>query len=180
MVRNARKKPANTAQMYRHFAIVTVGLTALVGVLASGEAEKSVGDQLAAKAERERLAKAEVAALNDGNRTLLREDQDSVVEGGGGSMGAASPIQVSVSSSSNARNALQGASTEGLPIWQQLGVSEQAWLAFTDEQREELKKKLGKRDKLTPQEEAAAMRRMEQASLARSGRTGTGGSDAPE
>ena len=178
MVRNVRKKPANTAQMYRHFAIVTVGLTALVGVLASGEPQQTVGDQLAAKAERERLAKAEAAAFADGNRTLLREGEDGVAAGG--AMGAASPIQVSVSNSSDARNALKGKDKSKLPIWQQLGISEQAWLGMTEAQRDDLKKKLGRDAKLTPEQEAAAMRRIAEASLSRSGRSGGGGLDAPD
>ena len=59
MVRRARK-PAMDARMYRHFAVVTVCLTAALAIFADGESRKAMGDGIAAHERRAALERAEV------------------------------------------------------------------------------------------------------------------------
>ena len=49
MARRAQSKPV-TAQMYRHFAVLTVGVTLVVGVFADGESRKAVASEVRAAA----------------------------------------------------------------------------------------------------------------------------------
>ena len=59
MVRRARK-PAMDARMYRHFAVVTVCLTAALAIFADGESRKAMGDGIAAHERQAALERAEV------------------------------------------------------------------------------------------------------------------------
>lgn len=59
MARRARK-PAVDARMYRHFAVVTVCLTAALAIFADGESRKAVTDEIAARERRAALERAEV------------------------------------------------------------------------------------------------------------------------
>lgn len=59
MARRARK-PAVDARMYRHFAVVTVCLTAALAIFADGENRKAVTDEIAARERQAALERAEV------------------------------------------------------------------------------------------------------------------------
>ena len=59
MVRRSRNAKLNT-NMYRHFAVITVCLTAALAMFADGESRDAVADELAAREQKAKLEKAEV------------------------------------------------------------------------------------------------------------------------
>lgn len=56
-----RANPAIDAKMYRHFAVVTVCLTAGLAIFADGESRQAVADEISAREDQAALERAEVA-----------------------------------------------------------------------------------------------------------------------
>jgi len=74
MVRRAQAKPV-TAQMYRHFAIVTVAITLGVGVFADGENRKAVASEVRAAAPAPRAGPTELVRHDNRARSFSSSDE---------------------------------------------------------------------------------------------------------
>lgn len=156
------------AKMYRHFAIVTVGVTALVGVLADGEAQQALKDQLAERSEQRRMEEAE---KDQGNREIIRKDPHAT--GQAGSFGSDSAIGAgglgNGLATSNSRNfiKLPPGAKPGMEIWERLGLTEQEWFALPSDVRKSL---AGTNDPMivgNEEERREAMKKMTEASRSR-------------
>ncbi|MHA6333707.1 hypothetical protein ACXYL9_08470 [Qipengyuania sp. CAU 1752] len=168
-------------QLYKHFAVVTIAITAVVGVFADGEAQNAIASHQAEKAERERLAKAEKASR--GNRRLIKSGEDT---GGGGSFGPQTSPGFSFAGSDTSntdsfviRDA-QGASDT--PVWLKLGLTKAEWNSLSESEREDLAAGVDPKAPSVAAVEAAASRKLTAASRSRSGgldASFAGGSDAP-
>lgn len=168
MVRNKKHQKVDMAKMYRHFAVVTVAVTAMVGMLADGEAQQAVESQLKERAEKQRIAKAD--KTNATNKELIRRDPQAD-GGGGGSFGSANAITgygvgSSTSDSSNFIKLPPG-EKNAKTIWGRFGISEEDWFSLPPEVRREL---AGTNDPMivgTPEERREAMKKMSAASRSR-------------
>ncbi|WP_284125245.1 hypothetical protein [Parerythrobacter aestuarii] len=166
MIRNRKHKKIDTAKMYRHFAIVTVGLTALVGVLADGEAQQAIETELAKQSEQRRLEEAD---KNSGSREIIRKDPHAT--GAAGSFGSDSAIgsasMGTATSSSRDFIRLPPGAKPGMEIWERLGLTEAEWFALPSETRKSL---AGTNDPMiigTEEERREAMKKMSEASRSR-------------
>lgn len=182
MVRKARKKQTTPAQMYKHFAVVTVVITAAVGILADGEAQQAIVKHQQEKAEKKRIANAQ--ALNNGNRRLISEGESDegggsfgsdISMGGGGGSGYSSSTAERIPFKGENRSVISNT-----PIWERVGLRKEDWDKLSDEQKQEIAQK---RDPLYGKSEAeqrADLRRMaEQARIRAGGRSNGANSDAP-
>jgi len=133
MARRAQTK-AVTAQMYRHFAVLTVGVTLAVGVFADGESRKAIASEAHAAAPKP-LA---------GPTKLVRKDArahgsfttDAALDSNFGepmdTTGAAAQDGVVPDNFTQAE-------THGVPAgFTQYGVSSQVWASLSDDQRKAL------------------------------------------
>ena len=168
--------------MYTHFAVVTVCLTAGVGILADGEAQQSVAQRQNEKLEQQRIASND--ALADGNRRLITADES---EDGGGSFG--SDISMGgfggngFGSSTTALVDVTGSALsimDNRPIWQRVGLSEEDWNKLSDAQKSAVALA---RDPLfgrSEEQQREDVRRMSEASRVRAGNGASSeGSDGP-
>lgn len=181
MVRKARKTVKSPVQLYKHFAVVTIAITAVVGVFADGEAQKVVAEHQAEKAERERLAKAETVV--HGNRRMIKPGEDT---GGGGSFGPDTSADFSFGGDDTSNtNSLVIRDAEGAsdtPVWLKLGLTKAEWNSLSESEREDLAAGVNPQAPSVAAVEAAASRKLTAASRSRSGKLGAsfaGGSDAP-
>lgn len=171
--------------MYKHFAAVTIGVTAMVGLLADGEAQKAVEQQLEEKAERERIANAD--ALSNGNRRRIIEGEESVGTGSFGPGTAMGLTAAGFDSSTTERSRREAIRTEdAVPIYTRIGLSKKEWFALSEESRKELEKKYRELTGEGARTTTPNMRAIAEASRQRAGAgSGSGaaafstGSDAP-
>jgi hypothetical protein len=167
MVRNRKHQKVDMAKMYRHFAVVTVAATALIGVLADGEAQQAVEDEIKERAEQKRVQEAD--KVGGGSRELIR--RDPYAGGGGGSFSPDSSLTgISAargsSDSSNFIQVLPG-ETDNQTVWGRLGISKEDWFSLPPEVRKSL---AGTNDPMivgTAEERRAAMKKASEASRSR-------------
>ena len=133
MARRAQTK-AVTAQMYRHFAVLTVGVTLAVGVFADGESRKAIASEAQAAAPKP-LA---------GPTTLVRKDGRSH---GSFTTDAALDSNFGESMDTIGATAQDGfvpgdfvqSENLGVPAsFTQYGVSSEVWASLSDEQKKAL------------------------------------------
>lgn len=164
MVRSAKYKPADMKAMYRHFAVVTMVATALVGVFADGEAKQVVEVKLAERAEENRLAAADPTRQN---RELIRKDPAATggsfgpstgpigIAGGGGVSSTAGMIKVATGP--------KGTRT----VWERLGLTKEDWFKLPPDVRKSL---AGTNDPMivgTEEERREAVKKLSEASRSR-------------
>lgn len=167
MVRNRKHQKIDMAKMYRHFAVVTVAVTALVGLFADGEATQAVEDHMQERAERERIAKAEKE--READKQLIRRDH--YAGGGGGSFDSGMALAgisagTATSDSSNFIQLPPGEKDE-TTVWGRLGISREDWFSLPSDVRKAL---AGTNDPMiigTAEERREAMRRASAASRSR-------------
>lgn len=181
MVRNAKKKPINTTKLYGHFAVITLAITAVVGLMADGEAKKVVKAEL--KEQRPAAAKIEGEAVSPviSRRPGPPANQSAAsfgpapefgaptsrTRGGSGQM----PLNLGRSPSKVGQEAA---------VWTQLGMSEEEWFQLDPELRHQL---TGGRNVLvsgTAAERQSAMDSLSRQSRARSGRPNIAGDLNPD
>lgn len=165
MVRNRKKQKVDMAKMYRHFAVVTVALTAIIGILADGEAQQAAKSELQERAEQNKRAEANKGTGNE----LIRRDP---YPGGGG--GSFSPDNALTSfnaglGTSDASNFIQlpAGDKEAKTVWGRLGISEEDWFSLPSDVRISL---AGTNDPMivgTPEERRAAIKKLSAASRSR-------------
>ena len=118
MARRAQTK-AVTAQMYRHFAVLTVGVTLAVGVFADGESRKAIASEAHAAGPKPLAGPTKLVrkdARAHGSFTTDAAAQDGVVP-----------------------DNFTQAETHGVPAgFTQYGVSSQVWASLSDDQRKAL------------------------------------------
>lgn len=166
MVRSRKDKPVSMAKMYRHFAIATVALTAVVGILADSEAQRSVSDTLKQKAHDSRVENSGKARKA---RELIRRDPHADSGGSGfapdHAISGVSAVSMAATNSSFLR--LPPGAKDSKPVWEQLGLTEEEWFALPPEVRRSL---AGTDDPMivgTAEERREAMRKMSAASRSR-------------
>ncbi|WP_435417753.1 hypothetical protein WAB17_12915 [Parerythrobacter aurantius] len=167
MVRNRKHQKTDPAKLYRHFAVFTVAATALVGIMADGEATQALEDKVRAQQERTQLQ--EESKKYSTNREIIRRDGAS----GGGSFGSSNSIAIAGVGtgigSVDPNNFITVASVEknGKTVWGRLGLSEEDWFKLPSEVRKSL---AGTNDPMvigTPEERRAAMKKLAAASRSR-------------
>lgn len=176
-----RKAPI-TAKMYRHFAAVTVAITVTLGIFANGEGRQAFADevdqQIAERHEAARVADAQVAKF--GKPKLIerssRRGSDWGFQGYGDSFDNdyGKPIDGSSVGSAPAVRAGRVSPTAKVPgAYAPYGISQAAWQAMSDEEREAF---LSSRTKPQPAVSAEQHQRQVEGLLAASAaRAGEGG-----
>ena len=165
MIRNSKHTPTNMKAMYRHFAIVTIVATALVGIFADGEAQQAVETKLAEKAHEAKLLAADKTRQN---RELIRKDPAAAQ----GSFGASSgPIGIAGGSGgvADSANLIKVAATAkgGKTVWEKLGLTKEDWFKLPPDVRKSL---AGTNDPMivgTEEERQAAIKKLSEASRSR-------------
>lgn len=128
-------------RIYRHFAVVTVVLTAGVAILADGERRAALAEEIEAREQRNEL---EIASQQKfGKPRLVKKTPQ-----GGGSFGSDSgsfgdPMDDPGSSSSGYVPANLWFSGGSTPVYHRLGLTEAQWAALSEDQREALRRKAG-------------------------------------
>ena len=162
MVRKKKSAP-NTVRIYRHFAVVTVLVTAAVALMAGGDSRQQAIETVEKEQQRAQTRAKENAMFQSGalvDNSNSREIQGEF--GDDGWTGFAGPTtSVPASSGSIAAND---------PPWVRLGMTQQDWAALSREQQDRLLASLPP--------DAATLARISEESLRRAGFEGDG-SDAP-
>lgn len=167
MVRNKKHQKIDMAKMYRHFAVVTVAVTALVGILADGEATQAVEGHIREQAEKKRIEEAD--KVGSANREIIRRDQ--FAGGGGGSFDSGPSLSsisagTATSDSSNFIRISPGEKSSAT-VWGRLGISEEEWFSLPPHVRKTL---AGTNDPMivgTEEERREAMKKASAASRSR-------------
>lgn len=167
MVRNRKHRKVDMAKMYRHFAVVTVAVTALVGLLADGETSQAVERQLREQAEKQRLKQAEEES--GVGRELIRRDR--YASGGGASFDSGMSLSsiAAGSASSNSSNfiKLPPGEKNSETVWGRFGISEEDWFSLPSDVRRTLASTDDPMIVGTEEERREAMRRLSEASRSR-------------
>lgn len=167
-------------KVYRHFAVLTVTVTALIAIFADGERREEIADHIEAK---EAKAEARRIEAEKNKAKVLHKASKSTRGGGGGggggdhiadfgegmiqeaaySPGARRPANLPPPQAMSPEAMLYGSSMEQLPDVPPPGMSAEVFQRLKRVQQQRLKKKS------PDQATAADMRRMDAASAARSG-----------
>ncbi len=152
-------KPVITMQMYRHFALATVGLTTLLAIMADGEKREAVAATANSAAETVREAEFSTTLTSKSSKFTTAP---APRRGGGGG---------GYIDTSHAGPERTTAGRSGRPEWVEqlaiMGISLTEFQAMSKDRQEEILAMLKR--KPSPVEEADAIRAASQASLARSG-----------
>lgn len=128
MVRRVQPKPV-TAQMYRHFAILTVAVTLVVGVFADGESREAVASEVRAAAPAPRAGPTE----------LVRHDRQGSFgpdDAGNGDFGAPMDSAGAAAQEGFVPVEVGNEPAPGVPAgFTSYGVSQAEWSKLTAEQR---------------------------------------------
>ena len=167
MVRNKKHQKMDMAKMYRHFAVVTVAVTALVGILADGEATQAVEEHIREKSEKERIQAAD--KTSSANREIIRRDQFAGGGGGGFDSGPSLSSIGAGSASSDSSNfiTITPGEKNSATVWGRLGISEEEWFSLPPDVRKAL---AGTNDPMivgTKEERREAMKKASEASRSR-------------
>lgn len=133
MARRAQTK-AVTAQMYRHFAVLTVGVTLAVGVFADGESRKAIASE----------ARAAAPAPKAGPTELVRKDargRGSFTTDDGFDQNFGAPMDTTGAAAQDGvlPDNLTQSSDPGVPVgFTEYGVSSTVWASLSEEQRKAL------------------------------------------
>ncbi|WP_379547024.1 hypothetical protein ACFCW2_13170 [Qipengyuania sp. DSG2-2] len=165
MVRKAKNAP-NPAKMYRHFAVVTVIITAAVALMADSDSRREV-----VVAVEEHQDRAELQAKSDAmfqSGSLIDNSNSRNVAG---EFGDDSWVGYAGSGTSSSRPPSSNATQS--PPWVRLGMSQEQYEMLPPEERERLLAQLGPETM-----DQATMARISEQSMRRAGRT-TPSADAP-
>lgn len=138
MVRR-KQTPVSPYRIYRHFAVVTVVLTAGVAILADGERRAALAEEIEVREQRNEL---EIASQEKfGKPKLVKKTPQ-----GGGSFGSDSgdfgdPMDDHGSSGSGYVPADLWSSGDSGPVYSRLGLTEAQWAALSEDQRAALRRK---------------------------------------
>ncbi|WP_114522176.1 hypothetical protein [Altererythrobacter sp. ZODW24] len=155
-------------KMYRHFAVVTVGLTGILALFADGESREVVAAQIVEQSEKaaERRAETRKAADATFTRPLVKPESysessfDNSDVGGGGSYGA--PMDSASGDGANASIIPEelGARKRTAPgSYDQFGLTQEQWEALSEEERERIRKEAANRKSASQiQREAEALK----------------------
>lgn len=169
MVRSRKSKPTDMAKLYRHFAAVTVAVTAAIALLAD-EVKQSAATELQQKIDKDRAENsAEVPQVH----SLIRRDPHA--NGGtGGNGGGFAPDNDLSNFGADAGGADSGkfvklppGGKDTRPVWERLGLTEEEWFALPPHVRRSL---AGTNDPMivgTEEERREAIRKMSAASRSR-------------
>jgi len=170
MVRRAQSN-AVTAQMYRHFAVLTVGVTLAVGVFADGESRKAIASE----------ARAAAPAPKAGPTELVRKDSrahGSFASDEGFDQNFGAPMDSAGASAQDGvlPDNLTQSPDPGVPAgFTQYGVSSAVWASLTEDQRKALMaRQKAERAAAEAPERAKQIEDLLAASRARSGTATTG------
>lgn len=133
-----RKAPARStgAQMYRHFAVLTIAVTVMVGVFADGESRKAVAGEVQPAPAR---ASAHAGPTELSRRTT--QPRGSFAHGDAFDASFGQPMDAAGASpqSGFASGDFADAPASGLPSsFNAYGISAEAWARMTEEQKREL------------------------------------------
>jgi hypothetical protein len=163
-----------SAKVYRHFAVVTVAVTAAMGMFADGETRDAAASEIAAHDQQVALARAN--AHKFGEPKLIRHsEQPARVFGDSGFDGAMGEPMDEPDGGEDSGVGIQPepASGDGVPTgYTRYGLTSAEWAALAPEQREKIKSRyaraLSPEQSLECQEQTA---RLLAASQVRSGRS---------
>ena len=133
MARRAHTK-AVTTQMYRHFAVLTVGVTLVVGVFADGESREAIASEARAAAPAPKAGPTELARKDTRARGSFGSDEsfDQTFGAPMDSFGASAQDGVMPDN-------LAQSPEPGVPAsFTRYGVSSAVWASLSEEQRQAL------------------------------------------
>lgn len=179
------RKASITPKMYRHFAAITVALTLTLGLFANGEGRQALADEVegrvAAHQEARRIEEAQIAKFGKPKLIARNSRRDSAW--GYGGYGDAFDSDYGKPSDGSSAGSIAGTrmgrvspSAKVPSSYAPYGISQAAWQAMTEEEREEF---LRSRTKPQPVVSAEQHRRQVEgllaASAARAGEAGEEG-----
>lgn len=167
MVRK-KQQPAGALRMYRHFAIVTVALTAALALFADGESREAMAEEIAAREQRNELAHA--SAEKFGKPRLVRKEPASA--GSFGSDGGDFGEPMDDAGGGNPSGYISGP-VNAPSAYAYFGLSEAEWEALSEEQRAALRREVQEEaDRAAAPERQAQIERLKAASAGRAGGRG--------
>ena len=158
MARKAKTAP-NNAKMYRHFAAVTILLTAAVAVMADGNSRRTVEDAVDQHQKEQALQEANAEMFGTGR--LIDNSKSDQVQGEFGDDSWVGGIEAGYDSSTYSSEA-----APDLPPWVRLGLSREAYEQLPEEEQARLLAQLTR-----SQPDPQTMNRIAARSLERSGRS---------
>ena len=166
--------------MYKHFAVATVCLTIVVGILADGD-DKAQSATVAQQQVAFNEIANDQASMEDGTRRRITEEE---TEFGGGSFGSDASVggyDAGFSSSTISQAVVSGPDYslfDKSPIWQRVGMSEEKWNQLTDAQKQAIAKANDPLYGRSAKQQRDDLRKMSNAARSRAG-GGDFGDDAP-
>lgn len=185
MVSRRKKAPVSTAKMYRHFAAITVVVTASMAFMADDNLQSNVKSELQKKAtsldSAGKQALAESGAVIEWRDGEAPPPKESEGFSGGGSAGFGAPT-MATAGSGRVGASMRYASSRAVraePIWIQLGLTEKEWLALSQEERAKRENELKAMIARNTRDREASMRALTNASRIRSGGSVTDPTNGP-